>query len=90
MGQFIIHQEDNRLELSGILLKVGDQVEILHLDSWLSGTIAYDQQGWYFLTNKHGADIRLHTGLTACLTKLLIRVTENIPGSKWLAEEALE
>jgi hypothetical protein len=74
MGQFIIHQESNLLELSGLLLKVGDQVELLHRGSWLSGTIAYDQQGWYFLTNENvessRADIRLQTGLTACLTKL--------------------
>jgi hypothetical protein len=74
MGQLIIHQEGNLLELSGLLLKVGDQVEILHLGSWLSGTIAHDQQGWYFLTNRNvessRADIRLQTGITACLTKL--------------------
>jgi hypothetical protein len=74
MGQLIIHQEGNLLELSGFLLKVGDQVEILHLDSWLPGTVAHDQQGWYFRSfgNDTGetANIRLQTGLTARLTEL--------------------
>jgi hypothetical protein len=74
MGQFIIHQEGNLLELSGFLLAVGDQVEILHLGTWLSGTIARDQQGWYFRSlvdvTSEGANIRLQTGLTARLTEL--------------------
>ena len=66
MGQFILHQEGDRLELSGILLKVGDQVEVLHLGSWLTGTVAHDQQGWYFLTT-YKVGIRLQTGLLARL-----------------------
>jgi hypothetical protein len=74
MGQLIIHQEGNMLELSGFLLEAGDQVKILHRGSWISGTIAHDQQGWHFLTNENvaseRADIRLQTGLTACLTRL--------------------
>ena len=74
MGQLIIHQEGNLLELSGFLLEVGDQVEVLHLGSWLPGTIAHDQQGWYFQSfgyvESSRANIRLQTGLTACLTEL--------------------
>ncbi len=74
MGQLIIHQEGNLLELSGFLLEVGDQVEILHLDSWLPGTIAHDQQGWYFRSfgnvESLRANIRLQTGLTARLTEI--------------------
>jgi hypothetical protein len=74
MGQLIVHQEENLLELSGFLLEEGDQVKILHRGSWISGIIAHDQQGWYFLTNENAAsereDIRLETGLTACLTNL--------------------
>jgi hypothetical protein len=74
MGQLIIHQEGNLLELSGFLLKAGDEVKILHRGSWISGIIAHDQQGWYFLANEivasEKADIRLQTGLTACLTRL--------------------
>ncbi len=74
MGQLIIHQEGNLLELSGFLLEVGDQVEIHHLDSWLPGTIAHDQQGWYFRSFENvessRANIRLRTGLTARLTEI--------------------
>ena len=71
MGQFILHQEGDRLELSGILLKVGDQVEVLHLGSWLTGTVAHDQQGWYFQSlGDSRATIRLCTGLVARLTEL--------------------
>jgi Domain of unknown function (DUF5348) len=74
MGYIIIHQESNLLELSGFLLKAGDQVEILHLGSWLAGTVAHDQQGWYFRSfgnvKSSRAHIRLQTGLTARLTEL--------------------
>jgi hypothetical protein len=74
VGQLIIHQEGNLLELSGFLLEVGDQVEILHLGSWLLGTVAYDQQGWYFRSfgnvESSRANIRLQTGLIARLTEL--------------------
>lgn len=74
MGQIVIHQKGDLLELSGFLLKVGDQIEILHLGTWLSGTIAHDQQGWYFRSfgnvESSKANIRLQTGLTARLTKL--------------------
>ncbi len=74
MGQLIIHQEGNLLELSGFLLEVGDQVEIHHLGSWLPGTIANDQQGWYFRSFENvessRANIRLRTGLTARLTEI--------------------
>jgi hypothetical protein len=74
MGQFIIHQEGNRLELSGIFLEAGDQVELLYLGSWLAGTVASDEQGWYFQASSpianEGATIRLQTGLTARLTQL--------------------
>lgn len=74
MGQIIIHQESDLLELSGFLLEVGDQVEILHLGTWLPGTLAHDQQGWYFQSfgnvESLRAHIRLQTGLTARLTEL--------------------
>jgi hypothetical protein len=74
MGQLIIHQEGNQLELSGFLLKVGDQMEIFHLGSWLPGTVAHDQQGWFFRSlgnvESSSANIRLQTGLTARLTEL--------------------
>ncbi len=70
MGQLVIHPESHRLELSGFLLEVGDQVEILHLGSWLAGTLAHDQQGWYFQPFAKEAQIRLQTGVTARLTEL--------------------
>jgi Domain of unknown function (DUF5348) len=74
MGQFIIHQESNQLELSGFLLEVGDQVEVLHLGSWLGGTVAHDQQGWYVRSlgevESSRGTLRLQTGLTARLTEL--------------------
>jgi hypothetical protein len=74
MGQLIIHHENGRLELDGLLLQRGDQVEILHLGTWLLGTIAHDQEGWYLLINGNAAgestSVRLQTGQMACLATL--------------------
>jgi hypothetical protein len=71
MGELILHQDGDQLELSGFLLKVGDQVEVLHLGSWFAGTLAHDQQGWYVQSlGASRAKIRLRTGLAARLTEL--------------------
>jgi hypothetical protein len=48
MGQLIIHQESHQLELSDFLLEGGDQVKILHLGSWLPGTVAGFPAGMVF------------------------------------------
>jgi len=69
MGQLIIHQKDDLLELDGFLLQVGDQVELRLIGVFVPGVIDRDQQGWYFLT-KDRAGIRLQTGLIARLISL--------------------
>jgi RNA polymerase sigma-70 factor (ECF subfamily) len=69
MGQLIIHQEDDLLELNNFLLQVGDHVEILHLSSWTPGLLAHDKRGWHLLT-KERTDIGLQTGLLARLLSL--------------------
>ena len=69
MGQLIIHQRDGLLELDGFLLQSGDQTEIYLFGSWIPGTIAHDQRGWYFLT-RDLVGIRLQTGLLARLRTL--------------------
>jgi len=69
MGQIIIHQENDLLELNGFLLKVGDRVEVLHLSSWVPGLVAHDEQGWHLLTRER-MNISLQTGLLACLLSL--------------------
>ena len=69
MGRLIHHQQYSLLELDGFLLQHGDRVEIRILGSWVPGTVAHDQFGWYFLTpNQVG--IRLKTGLSAHLISL--------------------
>jgi hypothetical protein len=69
MGQLIVHQKDGLLELDGLLLQSDDQVEIRVIDSWVPGTIAHNQYGWYFLTSEQ-VGIRLQTGLLARLLSL--------------------
>ena len=64
MRQLVVHEEEGIIALADFVLQVGDQLEILFHDCWVSGSIAYDQQGWYFLTN-HQDVIRLETGITA-------------------------
>jgi hypothetical protein len=69
MGQLIVYQKDGLLELDGFLLQSDDQAEIYLFGSWIPGTIAHDQRGWYFLTRDH-VGIRLQTGLPARLLSL--------------------
>lgn len=69
MGRLIYHQQYGLLELDDFLLQHGDQVEILILGSWVSGIIAHDQNGWFFLTREK-VGIRLRTGLAAHLLSL--------------------
>lgn len=69
MGQLIIHQENDLLELNGFLLQVGDKVEILDLSSWIPGVVAHDKQGWHLRTRER-TDIGLQTGLLARLVSL--------------------
>jgi Domain of unknown function (DUF5348) len=68
MGQIIIHR-NGLLELDSFLLQVNDQIEHLVLDTWVPGTIALDQQGWYLLTADN-TTIRLQTGMVARLRQL--------------------
>jgi uncharacterized protein DUF5348 len=69
MGRLIIFQQDGILELDGFPLQIGDRVEILLLGSWVAGTIAHDEQGWYVVT-REWLGIRLQTGVIACLLSL--------------------
>jgi RNA polymerase sigma-70 factor, ECF subfamily len=69
MGQLVIHQENDLLELNDFLLQVGDRVEILYLSSWIPGLLARDEQGWHLLTRER-MDICLQTGLLARLLSL--------------------
>jgi hypothetical protein len=69
MGQLIVHQKNGLLELDDFLLQLGDRVEIRLMGTWIPGTIAHDQQGWYFLT-RDGVGVRLQTGLLAHLLSL--------------------
>jgi hypothetical protein len=69
MGRLIIFQQDGILELDGFPLQIGDWVEILLLDSWVSGIIAHDEQGWYMMTRER-LGLRLQTGVIACLLSL--------------------
>jgi RNA polymerase sigma factor (sigma-70 family) len=69
MGQIIIHEQDDLLELNGFLLQVGDRVEILHLSSWIPGLVAHDEEGWHLLAGEV-ADISLQTGHLARLLAL--------------------
>ena len=69
MGQLIVHQKYGLLELDGFLLQSGDRAEIRLIGAWIPGTIAHDQQGWYFLT-RDGVGVRLQTGLPARLLSL--------------------
>lgn len=68
MGQIIIHQKDGLLELDGLLLQTGDQVELRIFGAFIPGTIAHDQRGWYFVTSDQ-VSIRLQTGLHARLIR---------------------
>ena len=69
MAQLIIRQEDGLLEFGGFLLRIGDEVEILHLDCWTSGLIALDERGWHIKTSEN-KEIYLQTGLVARLSVL--------------------
>lgn len=75
MGRLIYHQQYGLLELDGFLLQQGDQIEIRILGSWISGPVAHDQFGWYFLTPEQ-VGIRLRTGLNA---RLLSLTSESLP-----------
>jgi len=67
--QLIMHQKDSLLELNGFLLQAGDQIAIRLIGTWVCGTIAHDQWGWYLLT-RNDTGIRLQTGLSARLLSL--------------------
>ena len=67
--QLIMHQKDSLLELHGFLLQNGDQIAIRLIGTWVCGTIAHDQWGWYLLI-RDGIGIRLQTGLSARLLSL--------------------
>lgn len=64
MERLIIHESDEILELNGFVLQNGDEVELGVLGSWIAGSVAHDQRGWYLRTSEH-AGIRLRTGLAA-------------------------
>lgn len=72
MGQIIIHEKDGLLELDGLLLQVGDQVEIRLFGAFILGSIAHDQRGWYLLTRDR-VGIRLQSGLLARLSGLSLQ-----------------
>lgn len=65
----IIFQQGDILELDGFPLERGDEVEILLLDSQVSGIIVHSEWGWYILTTERMA-IGLETGLNARLLSL--------------------
>lgn len=76
MGRLIVHEKEGSLELEGFLLQAGDQLDIRLFGSWVPGTIAHDQRGWYFLTQNQ-VGIRLQTGLTA-RSLLLSSITKHL------------
>ena len=69
MGQLILHDKENLLELDGFLLQTGDQVELCLFGTFIPGTIAHNQRGWYFLTSFQ-VGIRHQTGLLVHLCEL--------------------
>jgi hypothetical protein len=69
MGRLVLFQREGLLELDGLLLQIGDRVEIMLLGAFVPGMIAHNEQGWYFLTRER-MGIRLQTGLVARLLEL--------------------
>lgn len=78
MGRLRLLQQDG-IELDGFPLEVGDGMAILLLDSWVSGRISYDEQGWYLMAQE-GWGVRLQTGLSA---RLLSLSSEMVPKQSW-------
>lgn len=78
MGRLRLLQQDG-IELDGFPLEVGDGIAILLLDSWVSGRIAYDEQGWCLMAQE-GWGVRLQTGLSA---RLLSLSSEMVPKQSW-------
>ena len=71
MGKLTILQKEGLLELDGLLLHTGDDIELLLADSWVPGTISQDKLGWYLAT-REGRGVRLQPGLPAHLLSLLL------------------
>lgn len=69
MGQLTIAQQEGLLELDGLFLHTGDDIEMLLLGSWVPGTISHNERGWY-LAPREGIGIRLQTGLPARILSL--------------------
>ncbi len=63
-GNLIYHQEQNQLELNGIILRSGEGVEIRVMGDWISGQLHKDSGGWYLITSDQ-MGIRLRSGLLA-------------------------
>ncbi len=63
-GNLLYHQEQNYLELNGIILRTGERVEIRVMGYWIPGRIHKDSEGWYLITSDQ-MGIRLRSGLVA-------------------------
>ena len=63
-GNLIYHQEQNQLELNGIILRIGERVEIRVMGYWIPGQLRKDSEGWYLITSDQ-MGIRLRSGLVA-------------------------
>src|SRR5260370_6775738 len=63
-GNLIYHQEQDQLELNGIILRSGERMEIHVMGNWISGQLHKDSGGWYLITSDQ-MGIWLRSGLLA-------------------------
>ncbi|HEX4713500.1 MAG TPA: DUF5348 domain-containing protein [Ktedonobacteraceae bacterium] len=79
MKRLIYSQERARLELDGRPLHCGDALEVCILGSWVSGVIARDRSGWYFITQGQ-SEVRLQAGLVVRIFSQLSDLLEESTG----------
>jgi hypothetical protein len=84
MGQ-LRQMPQGRIELDGFPLEAGDGMALLLLGSWVSGSIAHDEHGWYLMAQE-GWGIRLQTGLRA---RLLWLSSEIVSQQSWAMSQVV-